>query len=218
MQRRLIIVAIVFVVGFGVGYGATWLLVGAPGLVRPEAPVAALDAPQPSPEAPAPIQPAVPADAPPEAPPAVPGAAAPADPAAAAPVDPTAADPAVEPAAAPDAPADPEAAIPEAPATPEAACVGNTCRLDFGDVTGGISVRRGTLTDGQPIDWDRDFGASDKLGLIPAGPKVKVEVRAIGYADGQPAAAQVVYRHRAVSVRGVISLVIGDKRLRLLPD
>lgn len=215
MQRRLIIVAIVFVVGFGVGYGATWLLVGDPGLVRPEAPATAETGAPPAPElAPEPPATAPTAAAPDAPPPAEPSPAA----APSAPDAPPAPDTPPSDGAEPSEPTAPEAAIPEVPATPEAACVGKTCRLDFGDVSGGISVRRGTLTDGQPVDWDRDFGAADKLGLIPAGPKVKVEVRAIGYTDGQPAAAQVVYRHRAVSVRGIISLVVGEKRLRLQPD
>jgi len=209
MQRRLVIVGIVFVVGFGLGYGATWLLVGPPGIVRPEV------EPPPTPPVTAAVADSVP---PAEAPPQPPTPVADADVQAAEPVagdaaaPPTEAPVAVVPA--PDAPP----AKPEVARGPEAECVDATCRLDFGEITGGISVRRGRLNDGQDVDWDKDFGDAAKIGLIPAGDKVRVEVRGIGYADGKPVAASVVFRNRSVSLSGVIALVVGDKSLQLVRD
>jgi hypothetical protein len=116
--------------------------------------------------------------------------------------------------------AEPPATPPVAPAAVEppasGGCVGKTCRLDFGGVSGGISVRRGRLEDGQEVDWERDFGPADKLGLIPAGPKVRVEVKAIGRTNGEPSAAWVVFRNRGTSLNGVISLKVGEKKLQLI--
>ncbi len=219
MQRRLLVIALVFVVGFGVGYGITWLLVGSSDRERPdgerEARVAqratggeedARDqAPRPEPDTHA-------GDARTEGAPG-PDAAASVD-AATAPEDAalatgeTAADTA--PAGATDA-----AAPPARP--PWERCLNRVCRVDFGRVSGGISIRKGRLEHGQAVDWDRDFGRADKVGTLEEGADVRVEVLGVGLADGVPAAAYIVRKTRRDEVRGVIALRIGDKTLELVP-
>jgi len=214
MQRRLLIIALVFVAGFGVGYGITWLLVGSSGRE------ATLEQPTPSaaertaarggerPTGPRPTSPAADVQATMGSADAATAAASdggsPSD------VGPTAE---VAPAAAPDAGTAPE--VPTKAAWE--ACHMHECRLDFGKVSGGISIRKGTLEHGQAVDWDRDFAKADKVGTLEAGPNVRVEVLAIGLTDGEPAAAYVLRKTRRDEVKGVIALRIGDKVLSLAP-
>lgn len=217
MQRRLLVIALVFVAGFGVGYGITWLLVGSSGrdadrqVARSEATRPALagpdaSAPEPAPDAAAPDAAASAPDAGP-APAADAGVAADA----AAPLD-TAV------AAAPEVVAEVAAAETEAP--PKAAwevCHLHACRVDFGKVTGGISIREGSLEHGQTVDWDKDFAKADKIGTLDAGSNVKVEVLAIALESGEPAAAYIVRKTKRGELKGVIALRVGDKALRLVP-
>lgn len=220
MQRRLLVIALVFVVGFGVGYGITWLLVGSSDRERPdgerEARVAqratggeedARDqAPRPEPDTHA-------GDARTEGAPEL-DAAVSADAAASTDDAPVAAG---ETATADTGAAQAaDAAAPPAPPAWER-CKSRVCRVDFGRVSGGISIRKGRLEHGQPVDWDRDFGRADKVGTLEAGSDVRVEVLGVGLADGVPAAAYIVRKTRRDEVRGVIALRIGDKTLELVP-
>jgi len=218
MQRRLLVIALVFVAGFGVGYGITWLLVGSSSRDSQVAPgdtalpaLAEADASAPGPGTPLPTA---------SAPTAADGAAAPSDagPGDAGP-DSALADTAV--AAAPDAVIEvAPAATPETEVAPKAAweaCHMQACRLDFGKVTGGISIRKGSLEHGQTVDWDKDFAKADKIGTLDAGPRVKVEVLAIALENGEPAAAYILRKTKREELKGVIALRIGDKALRLVP-
>jgi hypothetical protein len=210
MQRRLLIIALVFVAGFGVGYGITWLIVGSP--KRDETrPAEAL--PTAAPTAP----PATLATSQADASPARDASEAGADAGTStAGPDVVTADtgpgPETTAASAPDAPA----AEPLAKAAWEA-CHMHVCRLDFGKVSGGISIREGRLEHGQAVDWDRDFAKADKIGTLEAGNDVQVEVLAIGLANGEPAAAYIVRKAKRNEVKGVIALRIGDKQLSLVP-
>ena len=193
MQRRLLVIVLVFVACFGVGYGITWIFVGSPDRVSPR-PATAPPAAQPNPElvATAPIEATAPA----------------ADVAQAAPT----------PADTVTAQADTAAPAP-APAEWEA-CLGKVCRLDFGKVSGGISIREGRLEHGKPVAWDKDFARSDKVGTIDAGKNVRVEVVALGLSESDPTkvvAAQIIRKLKRTEQKGVISLRIGDKMLRLVP-
>ena len=200
MQRRLLIIALVFVVGFGVGYGITWLLVGSSGRDEAPRPAATREAePRPVAEADtsAPSAPEVAPDAAPSE------------------------DVAVEAAAAPDVAVE---VVPEGAETAQApskaaweACHMHACRLDFGKVTGGISIRKGSIEHGQTVDWDKDFAKADKIGTLDAGPNVKVEVLAIGLDNGTPAAAYILRKTKRDEIKGVIALRIGDKALALVP-
>jgi hypothetical protein len=121
-------------------------------------------------------------------------------------------------AAAPDAGPVPSAPV-AAPARPAShPCVGRVCRLDFVGMAGGLPVRDAQLEDGQAVEWARQFGSASKLGFIPSGPSVNVEVRAVGFKDGVPIAASVLYRSRGKVLSGVISLTVGNKQLSLLAE
>lgn len=218
MQRRLLVIVLVFVACFGVGYGITWIFVGSPdrGAARPSTAQSAV-ATSPAPVATAPTTPDVtPADVDPPAP----DAPVAADTAVAAPDAGPTADAAL--AAAPDtalAPAPDTAAPAPAPAAWEA-CLGKVCRLDFGKVSGGISIREGRLEHGKPVAWDKDFARADKVGTIDAGKNVKVEVVALGVSESDPTkvvAAQIIRKLKRSEQKGVISMRIGDKMLSLVP-
>jgi hypothetical protein len=215
MQRRLLVIVLVFVACFGVGYGITWIFVGSPdrGASRP--------ATAPAPAAtPAPVATTAPVDvtnatadvaqAPPDTTPAPAADAA------------VAAAPDAGPAgdATPTVVADTVAPAPTpAPAEWEA-CLGKVCRLDFGKVSGGISIREGRLEHGKPVAWEKDFARSDKVGTIDAGKNVRVEVVALGLSESDPTkvvAAQIIRKLKRTEQKGVISLRIGDKMLRLVP-
>lgn len=215
MQRRLLVIALVFVVGFGVGYGITWLLVGSSSRKTAEpqaatsepARLAANDAGPTPANAPDVASAAV--DAAPALPDAAPTAAE---------VAPATPDTVV--AAAPETAVEVAAPTPDAGPAPKAAwevCHLHACRIDFGKVTGGISIRKGSLEHGQTVDWDKDFAKADKIGTLDAGPKVKVEVLAIALENGEPAAAYILRKTRRDELKGVIALRIGDKALRLVP-
>jgi hypothetical protein len=219
MQRRYLIIGLVFVVGFGVGYGITWLLVGSGGREAGDGERAArtgaradddgegrTDAARPSRQRGADTQ---------------------------------AAD--VAPAGAHDAHATlegdgvgagvdggralgppPDALDARGEEAPPAtagwqACHQRVCRVDFGRVSGGISIRKGRLEHRQDVDWDRDFARADKIGTLEAGSDVRVEVLAVGLTNGQPTAAYIVRKTRRDEVKGVIALRVGDKVLALVP-
>jgi len=217
MQRRLLVIALVFVVGFGVGYGITWLLVGSsardPGAERqaraPEPTRLASDA-RPTPASiPAPGQDV--AVAAPDVAHAVPDVATPTPDAVAAAATETGPSAGAEVAAAPVADSEP------APKAAWEVCHMHACRVDFGKITGGISIRKGSLEHGQTVDWDKDFAKADKIGTLDSGPRVKVEVLAIGLKNGEPTAAYVIRKTKRDELKGVIALRIGDKSLRLVP-
>jgi len=217
MQRRLLVIALVFVVGFGVGYGITWLLVGSASRTadQPQAAggtttrLAAGDAgPEPTPVATAPTtSPDAAAGAPDVAPTAP--EVAPATPDTVAAAAPEAATEVAAPVPAPD--------VEPAPKAAWEVCHLHACRLDFGKVSGGISIRKGSLEHGQTVDWDKDFAKADKIGTLDSGPRVKVEVLAIGLENGEPAAAYIIRKTKRDELKGVIALRIGDKALRLVP-
>ncbi|MCC6620445.1 MAG: hypothetical protein IT385_04280 [Deltaproteobacteria bacterium] len=213
MPRRFLVIAIVFIVGFGVGWGATWLIVGGAPDKAPQ-PVMTPTA-QPTRVAVADVEggtTAAPAGAD-----AVTGAA---EDVAEAPPD---AGPAETAVAGDDAAPSADDAVvatappPESPESEVAqwwnACQGKTCVVDWGRVSGGISVRAGELEHGADVDWAATFAKADKVGTIEAKKNMKVEVLAVGMSDGKPAAAWIKYR----KIKGVIALNFGDKSIRFEP-
>ncbi len=227
MQRRILLIAIVFVAGFGIGYGITWLFVGSS--ERAESSQVAGGQPEGRPGADrvaaAPVEPAATPDASapagaPEGADVIAGAMAP-DAGPAADVAVVAEADAVVPAGAgAEAAPDVVAAAPEVAAAEPAEwerCLNKVCRIDFGGVSGGISVRKGKLEHGQAIEWDRDFGKADKVGTLDSDRNVRVEVLAIGLTDGQPAAAYISRKLKRSTQTGVIALRIGERRLSLVP-
>jgi hypothetical protein len=225
--------AVVFAVGFGAGYGLMSLAVGEPASAEPQAvlePPAARPAAEPV-NAPAeavavaePVAPAAEAAVPAEG--AVPPVVdAPAEPVAAEVAAPEVAE-GEEPAEA-DAPAEvaeiaePAEIVPAEPAGPTwwDACVGKVCAVDFGAITGGLLVRRGTVEHGARINWDTDYAGAPRVDVLPTEPNIKVRVHGVALdADGVPAAAEVVWNNGATKIAGVISLNLGDatKRVRFI--
>ena len=221
MKSNVLVPIVVFVVGFGLGYGLTWVLVGG----EPEAAATAVGV---GPQA---------------ATPATPAESAPADP------RPTVPAPVVAELAAPDSPAEPEAADPaepedptdpaaegddevgepapvDSPPEPEVptqwweACRGQACVADFGGLSGGLSIRKGSLTQGQTVDWARGFGGKARLDILPTdGPKpVELVLHAVGMgADGAPLAALVSWDKGRSVVKGVIKLRVSDRVISLVP-
>jgi hypothetical protein len=191
----------VFAAGFVIGYGLMSMAVEIP-----------TPAP-PGPEAAASAQPAI--------------AGAPAPAAAPAPAPAPSSEPATKAPSA--APARPQAA--PAPAAPETApepakpqpwwqkCRGTTCRVDFGILTGGLSLRRGHVMHGTTVDWVRDYGNAERIGLLPVNPDLLIEVKGVALdATGQPAAAEIAYMDSGKKMVGVISLRPGDKTIRFIPS
>ncbi len=221
--------AVVFAVGFGAGYGLMSLAVGEPASAEPQAvlqppapPPAAEPAPGEEVAAAEPVAPAAEPEAPAEG--AVP-------PVVDAPAEPVVAEVAAldlaedEAPAAPDEPAEvaaPAEVEPAAPAEPTwwDACVGKVCAVDFGAITGGLLVRRGTVEQGATINWDTDYAGAPRIDVLPTEPNIKVRVHGVALdADGVPAAAEVVWNNGAAKIAGVISLNLGDatKRVRFIP-
>ena len=213
--------AAVFVVGFGIGYGLMALMVESPETSESSAMIVSTEeAPEDSEAS---------ADAPAEAvveatadDPAAEGEAKPAGGGApSAEADPAADAPAGE---APDVPAAAEpSAEPEPTPEPEPVtwwdrCRGQTCVMDWGGLTGGISVRKGSLTHRATVDWERDFAHTARRGVIPSGDDIRVQVLAVGLDhEGKPAAANVVWTTGGQRLQGVISLAPGDRRITLKP-
>lgn len=219
MQRRILLIAVVFVAGFGIGYGITWLFVGSP--ERGQS-VAERRADRERPDAQA-----VPAEAdvanaqPPDAgsaaqvPDVPPDAGSPGDAAAAA----QALVPDAAQVAAPDVPAPAAEVVAEVAAAPREIdrCLNKVCRVDFGGVSGGISVRKGKFEHGAEVVWERDFGRADKVGTLDSDRNVRVEVLGVGLTDGVPSAAYISRKLKRGTQTGVIALKIGDRRLSLVP-
>ena len=201
MKREQIITAIgVFVVGFGLGYGATWILVSDDdqGKDAPSAPVAAGadiqenvasqgdTSPAPSPEAD--THSASSTDTGPG-----------------------------EPAEAPDT-----KTVEEAPPQEEApwwkACLGKPSKVDFGGVRGGLSIRRGSIKHGSIVDWNLRFKNARRLEILPTDRSATVLLRAVGLSgSGQPVAAEIEWKTARQTIVGVISLQPGDKRVTMQP-
>lgn len=198
----------VFAAGFVIGYGLMSM---------------AVEVPAPQAEAPEPAQavPALTAAAPQEAPAAAPVAA---------PKTPPTLEPSQVPAAAPEAPTDPApGTVPEPTPEPEVEapkpttwwdkCRGKTCQVDFGVLTGGLSLRRASVTHGTTIDWDRDFGTTERIGILKVSKKKLVDVKGVALdATGQPAAAEIAFTEAGAKLSGVISLRPGDKTIRFIPS
>ena len=196
----------VFAAGFVIGYGLMSLAVEVPPPAPPaddQSPVATQAVtPEQAPVAAAPASPVV-ADTAPEAPPK----AAPVDakPATAPPVDLVKAD-------------EPPPAPPK-PATWWDKCRGTTCAVDFGLLTGGLSLRRAHLLHGTTIDWEKDYAATERIGLLKVSRNQLVEVKGVALdAQGQPAAAEISFTEAGKKMSGVISLRPGDKTIRFVPS
>jgi outer membrane biosynthesis protein TonB len=198
----------VFAAGFVIGYGLMSMAVEVP-------------APQPAPQEQAQPAPATPVAEPqnaaltaPAVEPAAPASAAPIQ----APETAQAAAPEPAPAAIPEPTPEPVVEAPK-PTTWWDKCRGKTCQVDFGVLTGGLSIRRASVTHGTTIDWDQDFGSTERIGVLKVSNKKLVDVKGVALdAKGQPAAAEISFTEAGAKVSGVISLRPGDKTIRFIPS
>ena len=91
--------------------------------------------------------------------------------------------------------------------------------VDFGILTSGVSVRRASITHGTTIDWDRDFGSTERIGLLKVSKNEQEDVKSVALdAQGQPAAAEISFTEAGAKLSGVISLQPGDKTIRFIPS
>jgi hypothetical protein len=91
--------------------------------------------------------------------------------------------------------------------------------VDFGILTGGLSLRRGHVMHGTTVDWAQDYGNAERIGLLPVNPELLIEVKGVAMdAKGQPAAAEIAYMDGGKKMVGVISLRPGDKTIRFIPS
>ncbi|MGM0577541.1 MAG: hypothetical protein ACQEXJ_17585 [Myxococcota bacterium] len=108
----------------------------------------------------------------------------------------------------------------EEPAPWWEACRGEVCVVDFGEITGGLLVRRGKVEHGATVDWDEDFGDNPRLDVLPTEGAVRARLHAVAFdAEGEPIAAELTWRKGDEDVSGVISLDLGSpgKQVSLRP-
>ncbi len=220
MATRLLLPLAVFGVGFGLGYGLTFFLVDEPDATATQASVAATTEPGVQVDAPS----ALASDT------ALPlgrGAAGDGELPTEASEDGDEERVKATPDPAPaDDQGDAEAGSPDSPpAPPEAAappwwdaCRGKRCLVDFGGLTGGLSVRRGSVEHGAVVDWDKDFAGAKRIEVLPTDAALRVQVVAIALdVQGRPAAAQIEWRRGGDTLAGVIALSVGDKQVTMRP-
>ena len=113
--------------------------------------------------------------------------------------------------------------VEEAPAPPEIprpwweACQDRRCRLDFGGISGNLTIRKATLVHGSTIDWNIDMATKPRIESLPTERPLEVHVQAIAMnADGHPIAAEIVWRRRGRDIRGVITLDLGEPGKRIV--
>jgi hypothetical protein len=110
-----------------------------------------------------------------------------------------------------------------APATPEIprpwweACQDRRCRLDFGGISGNLTIRNATLVHGSTIDWNADMAAKPRIDSLPTERPLEVHVQAIAMnAEGTPIAAEIAWRRKGRVIRGVITLDLGEPGKRIV--
>ena len=97
------------------------------------------------------------------------------------------------------------------------ACHRRRCRLDFGSISGNLTMRKASLTHGSTIDWERDLSGKPRVDSLPTERSLDVRVDAIAMsAEGRPAAAEIVWSRRGRAVRGVITLDLGEPGKRIV--
>ena len=193
----------VFLVGFVIGYGLMSFAIEPPS--AEELPIAIAEAPaEPAPiELPALEVPEVPTPASPEVP-------TPAEPVAQAP-------PAPEVTSLAPEVIDTESAAPEIPRPWWEACQSRRCRLDFGGISGNLTIRKASLVHGSTIDWATDMSAKPRIESLPTERPLELHVEAIAMDEaGNPTAAEIVWKKRGRAIRGVIALDLGEPGKRVV--
>ena len=97
------------------------------------------------------------------------------------------------------------------------ACQDRRCRLDFGGISGNLTIRKATLVHGSTIDWQADMAAKPRIESLPTERPLDVHVEAIAMsASGVPSAAEIVWSRRGRAIRGVITLDLGEPGKRVV--
>ena len=97
------------------------------------------------------------------------------------------------------------------------ACQDRRCRLDFGGISGNLTIRKATLVHGSTIDWNMDMAAKPRVESLPTERPLDVHVKAIAMsAEGIPAAAEIAWSRKGRMIRGVITLDLGEPGKRVV--
>ena len=89
--------------------------------------------------------------------------------------------------------------------------------MDFGRVSGSITVRKGTIEHGTDVVWRDTFAAADRVGSLLAKDGTLVELHAVGMQHKLPVAAWISWKDGSRERSGVIALNIGDKVIKMVP-
>ena len=94
---------------------------------------------------------------------------------------------------------------------------GKQCVVDLGNARA-LTIRKGKITDGQVADWATDFGRLSRIGLMNALDKNVVTVHGVAInALGTPIAAEISLDKQGKITRGVIALHTQGLRVTLRP-
>ncbi|TNF27389.1 MAG: hypothetical protein EP329_19500 [Deltaproteobacteria bacterium] len=96
-------------------------------------------------------------------------------------------------------------------------CKGQTCAMDFGRVTGSVSLRAGKIEDGDEIVWRDTFAKAERVGSVPARDGLKVQLHAVGLEHKLPVAAWITFEDGGKELTGVMALNIGEKVIKMVP-
>ena len=96
-------------------------------------------------------------------------------------------------------------------------CQDRRCRLDFGGISGNLTIRKASLVHGSTISWDKDMASKPRLESLPTERPLEVHVVAIAMSEqGKPVAAEIVWRRRGRTIKGVITLDLGEAGKRVV--
>ena len=108
-------------------------------------------------------------------------------------------------------------ATPEIPRPWWEACQDRRCRLDFGGISGNLTIRKATVVHGSTVHWDQDLATKPRIESLPTERPLEVHVQAIAMnREGNPVAAEIVWTRRGRAIRGVITLDLGEPGKRIV--
>jgi hypothetical protein len=99
-------------------------------------------------------------------------------------------------------------------------CRNQKCRVEFGDIEGGLLIRKGALEHGVTLDWQKTFAGAPRVDVLPTVPGIELELRAVAMdVHGKPAAAEIIWNQGEKRIAGVIALDLGamSKQVVMVP-